>query len=293
MTTQRQFLLYVATALAAVGVFAGDVAQAGKPPALKLTMTVSPSTIIEGSTATGKVTHNNSSLTSPVTVTLSSSDTSEATVAATGYASGSTNVTVADAPTFQYVLTIPDLPADSTGGVYVNDMNNRGQVVGWYAVGEGRKGYLYDPAIPGGVIDLSALNLPGIPPGYQINSVVGINDHQVLVGYLTNDFGLSGDSIGFAIDWAADTPVVDLLPEMGSGYSYGRKINENGDILGVFEDTGGAIRAYFHNPGVYGDPGLRAPRDGSALNWSAVAPDEVLLFVTGGECRRSYAAGPK
>lgn len=308
MTTRRQFLLYVATALAAVGVFAGDVAQAGKPPALKLTVTVSPSTIIEGSTATGKVTHNNSSLSSPVTVTLSSSDTGEATVAATvtipagtntvnfavtaindntadgsqpvtitaaatGYASGSTNVTVDDQPTFQYVLTIPQMPMNYTSYIEINDINNRGQVVGHYTSGDHWNGFLYDPGL--GVIDLSALDLPGLPPGYQINSVVGINEHQVMVGYLTHT---SGNRIGYAIDWAAVNPVVDLLPNLDSVYSYGVKINENGDILGVFGADNSSTQAYFYNPGVYGDPEFRVPRDGSPLDWSSEVPDDLPPF---------------
>ncbi len=217
MTTRRQFFLYVATALAAVGLFGGDAAQAQKRPALKLTVTVSPSTIIEGRTATGNVTHNNANTGSPVTVTLSSNDTTEATVAATvtipagtntvnfavtaindnitdgsqpvtittaatSYASASTNVTVKDAPTFQYVLTLPSLPVDGTGAVYKNDINNRGQMVGWYATATGRKGYICDTSRSSSIIDLTALTLPGIPLGYQITSVVGINEHQVLVG---------------------------------------------------------------------------------------------------------------
>ena len=284
-----------ATALAAVGLFGGEAVYAGKP--LKLTVSVSPSTIVEGSTATGTVTHNNSSVSSPVTVTLSSNDTTEAivaatvtipagtntvnfavtaindniadgsqpvtiTTAATSYASASTNVTVKDAPTFQYVLTLPALPADGTGTVYENDLNNRGQMVGWYSTAEGRKGYIY-ASQSSSIIDLTALNLPGIPDGYQITSVVGINEHQVLVGYLTNDFGASGNRIVFAVDFAAVNPVVDLLPDMLSTRSYGSKINENGDILGVYTDELGAWRGYIYNPGLYnGDPLVRAARDG-------------------------------
>ena len=298
MTTRRRCLFYLATALAAVGLFAGEAVYAGKPPSLKLTVSVSPSTIVEGSTATGTVTHNNSSVSSPVTVTLSSSDTSEATVAATvtipagtnsvnfavtaindgigdgpqsvtvttaatGYASASTNVTVKDAPTFQYVLTLPSLPADGTGTVYKNDINNRGQMVGWYSTATGRKGYICDTSRSSSIIDLTALTLPGIPAGYQITSVVGINEHQVLVGYLTNDFFASGNRIAFAVDLAAFSPVVDLLPDMSSTVSYGSKINENGDILGVYTDGVGASMGYIYNPGIYnGDPVVSAVRDG-------------------------------
>lgn len=302
MTTRRRILSCVAIAFAAVGLFAGEAVFAGKPPSLKLTMSVSPTSILEGSTATGTVTHNNSSISSPVTVTLSSNDTTEATVAATvtipagtntvnfavtaindntvdgpqsvtitasatSYASGSANLTVNDVPTFQYVLTIPQLPADATGGVQVNDLNNLGQVVGWYVVAEGRKGYLYDPSI--GVIDLGTLDLPGIPAGYQISSAVGINDHQVIVGYLTNDGGGWGDRIAFAMDWATENPVVDLLPHMGSTFTYGAKINENGDILGVYNNEVGVSMAYLYNPGLYnGDPVSRTLRDGQAIDLS-------------------------
>ena len=305
MTIRRRILLYVATALAAIGVFGGDAAQAQKRPSLKLTVSVSPSTIVEGSTATGTVTHNNSSVSSPVTVTLSSNDTTEATVAATvtipagtntvnfavtaindniadgsqpvtittaatGYASASTNVTVKDAPTFQYVLTLPSLPPDGTGTVYKNDINNRGQMVGWYTTATGRKGYICDTSRSSSIIDLTALTLPGIPAGYQISSVVGINEHQVLVGYLTNDFGatgVDGNPIAFAVDFAAVNPVVDLLPDMGSTRSYGSKINENGDILGVYTDEVGAWRGYIYNPGLYnGDPVVRLARNGIPQN---------------------------
>ena len=286
------------------------VALAGKPVPLKLTVSISPSKIIEGSSASGTVTHNSSSLSSAVTVTLISSKTTEATVPATvtilagtntanftvtaindgitdgpqsvsitttaaGYASASANLIVDDVPTFQYELTIPQMPSDAIGGVQVNDLNNRGQVVGWYLAVQGQKAFLYDPSIPGGTIDLSALNLPGIPVGYQISSVVGINDHQVLVGYLTNDFNQSGNRTAFALDWATEHPVVDLLPNMESTLSYGRKINENGDILGLYNGLSTESLEYLFNPGIYaGDPEIRALRDGQAFDFSndATAP---------------------
>ncbi len=81
---------------------------------------------------------------------------------------------------------------------------------------------------------------------------------------LTNDSGVSGNRIAFAVDLAAVNPVVDLLPDMASTYSYGSKINENGDILGVYTDDVGAWRGYIYNPGLYnGDPVVRAARNGS------------------------------
>ena len=66
---------------------------------------------------------------------------------------------------------------------------------------------------------------------------------MVVVGSLEYD---TGEIAGFALDLWAETPVVDLLPDSGSGYSYGSQINENGDILGMDGDP------YFFNPGLYG-----------------------------------------
>jgi len=173
-------------------------------------------------------------------------------------------------PPVRYYTTAVSLLAGATGG-YRNDMNNGAQVVGW-CTGDTmpKTGFLFDPSRnPNQAIDLNSLVTAGIPAGWRIASGVGINDWGVVVGYLENDFG---DRRGFAMDLEVANPVVDLLPDFGTNHSYGRRINENGDILGVFTDAQGAPHWYYFNPGLYGPGWERLARAAGPLNFSGDTP---------------------
>ena len=298
MTARRRFLFYVATALAAVGVFAGDAVQAGKPPSLKLTVSVSPTTILEGRTATGKVTHNNASFNAPVTVTLKSSDTTEATVAATvtipagtntvnftvmaindniadgsqpvtittaatGYASGSTNVTVTDPPPVTYGLKTFAMPNDYVGGTMdVQEMNNLGEVVGRYYLPDGTQQPFYFDALSGNTVATN-LNDMTIDPawplpegGWYIFAALGINDLGDIVGSLALP-GLPNMRRGFVLELRPDLlgttqmPRLHVIPDAAWSRTYARRINNAGDVLGVCD----SVTAYSYHPALHGMPG--------------------------------------
>jgi probable HAF family extracellular repeat protein len=310
MMTRTRFLALCATALAVVGVIGHG--SAAPPPGkggnkLSLTVTLASGSILEGKSVQGAVSHNNSN-NAAVTVTLSSSDDNVATVVpasvtvpsgepvvftvvaaasvsgdqsvtisatADGYREGNASLTVSEPPPFTYQISFPGLPFDATStGVHINDINNLGQVVGWYQTGtDSRNAFLFDPFSPSAVIDLNTLiNVEDLPLGYHIASAVGINDHQVIVGSLHD---AEGNRLGFALDYGAAPRVLDLLPELSPTYNYGRRINENGDILGVYLDVDGLYNAYLFNPGFYdgnlGVPDLRDLRggDGAPIDMSS------------------------
>jgi probable HAF family extracellular repeat protein len=191
----------------------------------------------------------------------------------------------------RYEIIYPSLPPDATGGVWINGVNNQGQVVGWYTAGNARRAFIYDPSInPLRVIDLNTLPFGGGVTGYHLGSAVGINEHQVIVGYLLNE---ANNRLGFAIDFSAESPVVDLLPNLGSDFSYGMRINENGDVLGLFEDVDGVQYGYLYNPGYYGVPGSRNPRDGSPLDLSTDLPDILPLSGRANELELNNPLGER
>lgn len=181
-------------------------------------------------------------------------------------------------PPVRYRIKFPSLPADSTGGVWINDMNNWGQVVGWYSTDAGQRAFLYDPTVDADrAIDLNSLVTAGLPDGWRLRSGVAINDWMVVVGTLEQTGSSPVQVRPFALDLLADNPVVDLLPDVGVDFSYGRQINENGDILGGYQTSTGDWEGWAYNPGLYGDPLDRSPRDGSPIDMSAEIPDPLLL----------------
>ena len=163
-------------------------------------------------------------------------------------------------PPVRYRIQFIDLPANVTGTPtpYVNDINNLGQVVGNYAAEDGQRAFLFngDQAI-----DLNEIVAAGLPDdGWRLRSALAINDHMVVVGNIEKIGSDPIETRPIAIDLAADNPVVDLLPDVGVvfGLTAGYRINENGDILGIYELANGIYGAWFYNPGLYdGDPAVR------------------------------------
>lgn len=136
---------------------------------------------------------------------------------------------------------------NSPGGGYPNidSMNNNGQVVGWYTTtGGSQRAFLYDPGVnPTVAVDLNSIVAP--PTGWVIASAVDINDQGMIVGYLQSTDG--SQTVGYFLDTLAATPALLPLPTQGSTYSYGRRINESGDIAGVYRDASGTWGAYVYN----------------------------------------------
>jgi hypothetical protein len=171
-------------------------------------------------------------------------------------------------PAVRYRIKFVALPGNAASGPLINDMNNWGQVVGWYSPdGQNRTAFLYDPVVDANqALDVNTIVAAGIPDGWRVASLVGINDWMVAVGYIAQIGSDPMQVRPVAIDLAAANPVVDLLPDVGVDYSYGKHINENGDIMGVYKTADGDSLAWGFNPGLYGDPQQRVWRDGSPLD---------------------------
>lgn len=280
-----------------------DVALAqkggGKTTTPKLSLTISPSTILEGNTAIGTVTHNNSSTSSAVTVTLGSSDTTEATVpasitipagtnsatftvtalddvapdgdqtvtlaaSATGYTPASATITVSDKPIIEYRTEVITVGGASIGNVA--GITNNSRVYGWINDSvAGQCGFIYDQ-MTGTMYDLTRISalttqvhqLAG--PDFQLASIVGMNESGLMTGYIRDSAGVR---LGIAVDPTVDGQFsqdpadwdIELLPDFGSTNTYGRRINEFGDILGVFDRGDGTVSGtYLFNPWLGGTP---------------------------------------
>ena len=121
--------------------------------------------------------------------------------------------------------------------------------------------FLYDPAVdPNKAIDLNNWfdGNRGVPEGCYLRLARDINDENVIIGQLEDQ---AGNRCGFAIDLVAETPVVDLLPTVdGATDLRPTEINENGDILVIYQDASGTWQSFLFNPGHYGDPEHRIPR---------------------------------
>ena len=272
---------------------------------LKLSITVEPSSIAEGEQAVGKVSHDNSDLSSSVVVTLSSSDTGEATatnsdtggatvtipagsasatfdvtaiddsvtdgdqsvtitVSADGYQSGSANLTITDpAASPEVEFTIEEIPVPGNGTVWINGVTNSSFVYGWFTdtvdgVTVYRSGWIYDQ-FNGSFYDLNqeASLLSQVEslfgPDAGLDSVVGMNSRGDMVVYVEDSSGIRK---GYVIDTSLDGQFspdpadwnVQALPDFGSDFTYGRRINEIGDVLGVYKRADGTSDAYLYNP---------------------------------------------
>ena len=130
----------------------------------------------------------------------------------------------------------------------------------------------------------------GVPYGYHLQSAKDVSDREVVVGCLEDQ---SGYRCGFAIDLAAEAPVVDLLPVVdGATEVRPIQINENGDILIAFKDASGTWSSFLFNPGYYGDPELRKWRDGTPLDFSGDDVLNLILPLIGSQLNNPYEGRP-
>jgi hypothetical protein len=157
-----------------------------------------------------------------------------------------------------------------SGEGVVNAMNNLGQVVGRYIGEDGfNRAYLYDPAVnPALAVDLNTI--AQAPEGWTIDSAVDINEHGVIVGRLHLDSDPNNVARGFVLDTTATTPTLEFLPDEDWDYSYAQQINENGDVLGIFEYPDGvSVGMYVYHPALDAQPiefGPLESLNNSALN---------------------------
>lgn len=152
-------------------------------------------------------------------------------------------------PPVRYKLTVFTMPS---AGSTVFDMNNHGELVGYYQDAANlRHAFVIDPAAGSQVIDLGTLVTP--PDGWYVSTAYGINDQGSIVGAL-GQVGISSTDRrrGFVIHRPAVGPaVLELLPDSGWNVTYGEAINEDGTVLGIFHsDTW--YGAYVYDPQRYG-----------------------------------------
>jgi hypothetical protein len=172
-------------------------------------------------------------------------------------------------PAVRYQINRMDFPADSY--TYINDVNDLGEVVGWisFIQADGTTGprhaYVANPAMSEFTLLESIVDTSNLPADAWLASAVGINDHGVVVGYTLND---ADERYPFAVDLALDSPVVDLLPRTGFVDDYARRINNRGEIVGVFSNPldpetteDDYVSMWYLDPLLYGDPATRIPRD--------------------------------
>jgi hypothetical protein len=194
----------------------------------------------------------------------------------------------AELPDVRYRIKFIDPPSNANGTdvPWVYGINNLGQVVGVYNYNaeDGDRAFVYDPLRnPNQSLDLSEIVTAGVPEGWRLKRALGINDHMVVVGNIEK---IGSDPIQvrpIAIDLSTVDPVVDLLPDLDSVFERvsGWRINENGDILGIYrlEDGSNLYGAWYYNPGLYGDPSQRAPRDPAPLDMRDEEPEDLLIPI--------------
>jgi probable HAF family extracellular repeat protein len=143
-----------------------------------------------------------------------------------------------------------DVP-NPAGEKYTIQMNNHGQVVGFYRTASGeRHAFLYDPAIDAQMaVDLN--DLLDAPEGWVIAGARDINDFGAIVGFL-HPIGDESVSRGFVCDLSAAVPTVQTLPDSAWISSIGHRINENGDVIGKFRNADGTYGGYVYHTGLYG-----------------------------------------
>jgi hypothetical protein len=150
-------------------------------------------------------------------------------------------------PKVRYEVQYFTAPSNDVTGI--NALNNRGQVVGNFHVAAPdvkRHAFLYDPNglhIPADIydpvvhanraVDLNAIGVEeeSIPPNWHIASATGINNQGVVVGYLSPED--MSERRGFVLDLSKSPLVLETIPDEAFGtYTYPRRINDNGDIVG-------------------------------------------------------------
>ncbi len=145
----------------------------------------------------------------------------------------------------RYVIQFWNYP---NPGIWMMDMNNSDQVVGWYTRPDGNVyGIRYD-TLTDTTLDLTDMYAgPGTAfEGWRISNTSGINDDGVIVGKIRDP---SGAVNGYLLDTLAIDPKIVLLPDFsppGTTIGYLR-INIHRDILTIYVNPDGNYGAYLYN----------------------------------------------
>jgi hypothetical protein len=176
-----------------------------------------------------------------------------------------------------YSIHYWQVPTGGTG--WFNQMNNRGQAVGWYSLPDGsHNAWLYDPDVdPNWALDLNALGVVGVPEGWVIASATGINDWGDITGYVmpTNDPSVRR---GYVINMRATPPELKLIPVPADWpSSYGGDINNHGMVLGFIMSPSADTGVYLYQTGLHGDPSDELARD---VGLNVRNPDNIQISDT-------------
>jgi probable HAF family extracellular repeat protein len=140
--------------------------------------------------------------------------------------------------------TFTDLPAPSGTAplsAEAMDINNAGQIVGFYQSQSPNHGFLYK----GGVY--TTLDDPSAGPSGTI--AYGINNNGQIVGTYSDSQGLAH---GFLYTISTGTFVTLDDPSAGSGgQTFARGINDSGQVVGYFIANGGGSHGFIESGGVY------------------------------------------
>lgn len=168
-------------------------------------------------------------------------------------------------PAVRYRVTTVPVPATS---VQVEGMNNRGMIVGSAPPFNSGSGFVYDSR--GAMLGANSFHriteFVPIPAGWSDVRCTDINDHGVVVGVFER-LGTSGyERQGFILDLATGD-VASAPNPWNSTYTYGRRINNAGVVLGYYHPVGGDAStnyAYLYDTAtqqliVVNDPSTNAP----------------------------------
>lgn len=158
-------------------------------------------------------------------------------------------------PPIEYVPTFFSAPA-GTDRATLNDYNETGIAVGRCLTPVGDEhGWIYDvDSMTGVAVDLNELDISGLDSGWYIACASGVSNNGLVVGYVMPEDGPAGRT-GYVLDLV--TMVIHPLPDAAWNDTYARKVNDNGDILGVIFD-GASWYGYLFNPGLRGTPDVDA-----------------------------------
>lgn len=165
-----------------------------------------------------------------------------------------------------------------SGNSSANAINASGQITGSALLNGAQHAYLYDNGV---VTDLFPLDSMA-PPGTQRASGIGINDQGQVVGNMTtggfggffsydhgvlkshggdvtaSDINNSGQIVGtddasVLRAFVFQNNAYTLLPTLGGFYTYGRGINDAGDVVGSSQAGYGDLHAFLYTNGGISD----------------------------------------
>ena len=159
-------------------------------------------------------------------------------------------------PNKGFLLTPPNtfVPENFPGSAQtqLNGLNNNGVMVGYFYTTN--NGVAFDNqfgfTLKGS--NFTEVNNPNTPtspqPGVLIeNQLLGVNDHDVAVGFFNDAMG---NSHGYTYDIASGTfsPVINVPKAISTTAA---AINNSGEIAGFYEDAGGVTHGFLDNGGLF------------------------------------------